>query len=85
MNVKIFLCIAMGVLVAHIAVVMIIFHFRTDSLPSGPPPPVRNFRVAEEKFIDPATGERAVHREIRVSTKLAPGGNVGGKDEPGAK
>ena len=85
MNIKIILCIAMGVLVAHIAVVMILFHFRTDSLPPPPPPPMRNFRVAEEKFVDSATGEKLVHREIRVSTKLAPGGDVGRKEEPLSK
>jgi hypothetical protein len=85
MNIKIILCIAMGALVAHIAVVMILFHFRTDSLPPPSPPPVRNFRVAEEKFVDPTTGEKLIHREIRVSTKLAPGGDAGRKIEPLAK
>jgi hypothetical protein len=85
MNIKIFLCIAMGVLVAHIAVVMILFHFRTDSLPAVPPAPARNFRVAEEKFVDPGTGEELIHREIRVSTKLAPGGEAGRKEQPSVK
>ena len=78
MNVKIFLCIAMGVFVAHLALFMLIARVRMDAHPPVPPPKP-NFHVAEETVIDPQTGEKMVHREIRVSTRLAP------RDEPPGK
>ena len=81
MNAKIILCIAMGVFVAHLAVFMIIFRLRMDAHPPVPPPRP-NFHVAEEKVTDPATGEKIVHRELSVSTKLAPGVYRGRGDEP---
>ena len=71
MNFKIFLCIAMGVLVAHMAIFMLIARIRLDANPPMPAPRP-NFHVAEETVVDPETGEKIVHREIRVSTKLAP-------------
>jgi hypothetical protein len=84
MNAKIILCIAMGVFVAHLAVFMIIFRLHMDAHPPVPPPPP-NFRVAEEHVIDPATGEKLLHREISVSTKLAPGVYQGRTEEPAVK
>lgn len=70
MNFKLLLCIGMGVFVAHLAVVMIIARFRLDRLPPPPPKPVQNFSVAEAVVVDPRTGEKTMHREFRVSTKL---------------
>ena len=71
MNIKIFLCIAMGVFVAHLAIFMLVARMRMDANPPVPPPKP-NFFVAEETAVDPASGETIVHREIRVSTKLVP-------------
>lgn len=70
MNFKLLLCIGMGVFVAHLAVFMMIMRFRLNRLPTQPPEPVRNFSVAEAVVVDPKTGEKMVHREFRVSTKL---------------
>jgi hypothetical protein len=69
-NTKLFLCIAMGVFVAHLAVFMIVARIRLDRLP--PPVPVAkpNFSVSEAVDVNPATGEKIVHREITISTKL---------------
>ena len=69
MNLKLLLCIGMGVFVAHLAVFMIIARVRLDRLPP-PPPPVQNFSSAEALVVDPQTGEKSVIREFRVSTKL---------------
>ena len=70
MNFKLLLCIGMGVFVAHLAVFMILARWRLDRLPPAPPEPVQNFSVAEAVVVDPQTGEKTVHREFRVSTKL---------------
>jgi hypothetical protein len=80
-NAKIILCIAMGVFVAHLAVFMIIFRIHLDAHPPVPPPQP-NFHVAEETVINPANGEKIVHREMSVSTRLAPGVYRGRGDEP---
>lgn len=71
MNTRLLLCIAMGAFVAHLAVFMIIARIRISRLPPLPPAPVRNFSVAEAVEIDPASGRKTVHREFRVSTRLA--------------
>ena len=61
----------MGVFVAHLAIFMLVARMRMDaSLPAPRPKP--NFHVAEETLVDAATGEKIVHREISVSTKLMP-------------
>ena len=71
MNFKIFLCIAMGVLVAHMAIFMLIARMRMDANPPMPPPKP-NFHVTKETVVDPESGEKIVNKEFRVSTKLAP-------------
>jgi hypothetical protein len=84
MNWKIVLCIAIGVFVAHLAIFMIIFRVHLDAHPPMPAPQP-NFHVAEEKVTDPGTGEKLVHREMTVSTQLAPGIYQGRADERAGK
>lgn len=63
--------IILAVIVAHAAVLLFLAHVR--ALPKAPhsiPPP--NFGFHEEVSQDPATGEKTILREYRVSTKLAP-------------
>ena len=68
MNLRLLLCIGMGVLVIHIGVVMILLQLR-----SKPPKPLKpNFFTKEVRVVDAATGEVSIHREITVSTKFAP-------------
>jgi hypothetical protein len=68
-NIKLWLCVAMGVFVAHIAVLMIWKQFQPK------PPPVKvnpqAFKYQEKAFTDPDTGEKALVREFIVSTRLA--------------
>ena len=69
MNARLWFCVAMGVFVAHIAVLMIWMQFQ-------PRPPLRKpipqeFIVREQAVVDPNTGEHVVVREFTVSTKLA--------------
>ena len=71
MNTRLFLCIAMGAFVAHLAIFMIIARCRIGRLPPGPPPAAQNFSVVEAVEVDPQDGRKIVHREFRVSTKLA--------------
>jgi hypothetical protein len=69
-NIKLLLCIAMGVFVAHLAVFMMIFTIRSRQLPPPPIPPQPNFKYAEQVVDNPEKGTRIVNREITVSTKL---------------
>ncbi len=90
MNIRIVICIAMGVLVAHIAVLMIVFRLRFDALPPPAPTPEPNFSVAEKMVVDPETGQKTIYRDIHVSTQLAdpppPETNgIGNPDQPGMK
>ena len=66
MNFRIFLCIAMGVFVSHLGVIMLLSHLR----PQPPPPPKPNFTVRSQTVVDRDTGEKAVYREITVSTRF---------------
>ncbi len=68
MNARLWLCIALGVLVVHIAVVMIWTHFQPRPPLRVPPP--HEFQVHEKATVDPNTGEGVVVREFTVSTKL---------------
>ncbi len=70
MNLRLVLCIAMGVFVAHLGVFMIIEQLTPK--PKLAPPPKPNFTVRETKGVDAETGEKVVYREITVSTKFAP-------------
>ena len=82
MNLKLLLCIAMGVFVAHIAVFMIIFSVRSRQLPPPPVPPPPNFKYAEQVVVNPKTGDRVVNREITVTTKLRGDLYQGRSEEP---
>jgi hypothetical protein len=81
-NLKLLLCIAMGVFVAHLAVFMMIFSIRSRQLPPPPIPPPPNFKYAEEVVVNPKTHERIVNREITVSTKLRSDLYQGRNEEP---
>lgn len=70
MNIKLLLCIAMGVFVAHLAAFMMIFTIRSRQLPEPPMPPPPNFKYAEQVVDNPKDGTRIVNREITISTKL---------------
>ena len=70
MNFRLLCCIAMGVFVAHIGVVMLIAQLRPK--PHVAPPPKPNFTTVSTVFVDPRTGEKTTFREITVSTKFAP-------------
>jgi hypothetical protein len=69
MKIKLVLCIAMGVFVAHLAVFMMVFSVRSRQLPAPPPRPEPNFKFAEQ-IVKTTAGDRIVNREITVSTKL---------------
>jgi len=61
-----------GVILAHVAAFLIIA--RINPLPKTrfiPPP---NFGFKQTTYVDPASGEKTIEREFRVSTKLAPTG-----------
>ncbi len=85
MNLKLLGCIAMGVFVAHMAVFMMVFRYRTLGGPSEPPPEPPSFRSTEEVVIDPATKTRVVNREFTITTKLRPELYQGPSELPGRK
>ena len=68
MNFRLLLCIAMGVFVTYIGVVMLIAQFRRQPYV---PPPKPNFTARSTMVVDPKTGEKTIYREITVSTKFA--------------
>ena len=70
MNLRLAICIAMGVFVAHLGVFMLIEQFKPKPKPVPPLKP--NFTVRETKGVDADTGEKVVYREITVTTKFAP-------------
>jgi len=67
-NLRLLLCIAMGVFVAHIGVFMLIAQMRPK--PKVVPPPKPNFSSKETVVVNAETGEKTIYREITVSTKL---------------
>ena len=69
MNVRLFLCIAMGVFVAHLGVVMFLSHLRPQERRPLPP---QNFKVRSQVVVDRDTGEKTIYREITVSTRVLP-------------
>ena len=69
MNFRLLLCIAMGVFVAHLGVIMLIEQFRPK--PKFVPPPKPNFSAKATTVIDAETGEKLIYREITVSTNFA--------------
>ncbi len=81
MNAKLIGCILMGVLVAHVAVIMMVVRYRAMLRPPPPPTPVP-LRMAEEIVVDPRTGEKIINREYTVSTRLRAELYRGKDDEP---
>jgi len=67
MNFRLFLCIAMGVFVAHLGVFMFLSHLRPQQYA---PLPTQNFKVRSQTVVDQETGEKTTYREITVSTKV---------------
>jgi len=70
MDLRLLFCIAMGVFVAHLGVVMIVEQLHPK--PHIAPPPKPNFSARSTTVVDPKTGEKTIYREITVSTKFAP-------------
>ena len=64
--------IVLGVIAAHLAAFSVVSRMRARPSARYEPPP--NFGYKTTTYIDPATGEKTIDREIRVSTKLAPPG-----------
>jgi len=67
-NGRLFLCIAMGVFVAHLGAFMFLSHLRPQP---RTPLPQQNFKVRSQLVVDRDTGERTIYREITVSTHIA--------------
>lgn len=82
MNTKLFLCIAMGVFVAHLAVLMI--YVRVTAKPEPAPVVVKpTFTMAEEVVTGTPGGGKIVNREFTITTRLAPPGTYrGNPDKP---
>ncbi len=57
------------VLLAHVGLFVLVSQMRPLPRTRYVPPP--NFGYKERVYVDPVTGEKEIHREIRVSTKLA--------------
>lgn len=69
MNFRLWCCVASGVLVIHIGVVMLWVNFQPR--PKLRPRPDA-FKARAQAVVDPNTGEKVVIREFTVSTRLAP-------------
>lgn len=69
MNRRTIFTIILGVLVLHAGLFLLMMQMRPLPKFRHVPPP--NFGYKERTYVDPATGAKEVHREIRVSTKLA--------------
>ena len=82
MNLRLLLCIAMGVFVAHIGVFMLISQFKPK--PRLVPPPKPNFSAREQVVVNAETGEKTTYREITVSTKFAPEASTKPPESPAA-
>lgn len=70
MNFRLWLCVASGVLVIHIGVVMLWVNFQPK--PKLRPPGPNAFHARSQGVVDPNTGESLMIREFTVSTRLAP-------------
>ena len=64
--------IVLGVVAAHLAAFAVVSRMRALPPAKYVPPP--NFGYKQTTYVDPATGEKTIEREIRVTTKLAPPG-----------
>ena len=61
-----------GAVAAHVAAFLVIG--RMDFRPKVKLIEPANFGYKQTTYVDPATGEKTIEREIRVTTKLAPPG-----------
>ena len=71
--------IVVGVILAHVVAFLMVA--RINPLPKAhfiPPP---NFGFKQTTYVDPASGERTIEREFRVSTKLAQPGTYEGRSK----
>lgn len=80
MNLRLILCIGMGVFTTYMGLVMLLGHFRAK--PGFTPPQKPNFTARFEEAVDAETGEKIVLRQITVSTKLAEPGRVPAPSPP---
>jgi len=80
MNFRLLLCIAMGVFVAHLGVVMLISELRPKPRLVATPKP--NFVSRSTVVVNPETGEKTIYREITVSTKFAPAPSTPPPEKP---
>ncbi len=71
MNLRLIVCIFMGVFTTYIGVFMLFTQLKTRGRLSAPPPKP-NFFARSSVVVDSATGEKTIYREITVSTKFAP-------------
>ena len=72
----------LGVVAAHLAAFAVVSRMRTLPKSRHIPPP--NFGTKTTTWVDPATGEKTIEREIRVTTKLAPKGTYEAQPKDGA-
>jgi len=79
MNFRLWLCVASGVLVIHIGVLMLWVNFQPRPKPR--PPSAYEFKARSQALIDPNTGEKLTVQEFTVSTKLAEPGKTMANDE----
>ncbi len=71
MNLRLLMCIALGVFTTYLGIVMLVASLRRPPPMVLPPKP--NFSTKETTVVDAATGEKTIYREITVTTKLGPG------------
>ena len=64
--------VVLGAVAVHLAAFSIVSGWRARPAAKYVAPP--NFGYKTTTYLDPATGEKTIEREIRVSTKLAPPG-----------
>lgn len=69
MNLKLWFCVAMGVLVIHIGIFMLWVNFQPRPKLRAPGP--HSFKAKAQAVTDPNTGEKLIIREFTVSTKFA--------------
>ena len=71
MNLRLLMCIGLGVFTTYVGIVMLVASMRRPQRIAPPPKP--NFSARETAVVDAETGEKTIYREMTVSTKLAPG------------
>ena len=70
MNLRLLMCIGLGVFTTSLGIVMLVASMRRPPPVVLPPKP--NFSTKETTVVDAETGEKTIYREITVTTKLAP-------------